>query len=156
MRPEKIPVKKLERLFAQATKKQTAEVWKPRFLTLKIEMLEKDPLSYRQYGPYWWLLKQAIIHFEPERLGEYLDEEWFGYLDYGSEELNLCAAFAYAEDQSARLAYSYSETHSVDDLDTGDRLAYVIYDPDLEKLCDFLGYLKAPFIDNMVAGNGAF
>ena len=123
----------LQPLLGQATKDQTAEQWMEKFLTnLKANLL-KEPLRYRTYGPYWWLLKKIYIDQSDLSFGESIDQEWFDALDYGKPEFNILAAFAYEEVRVTKNMLD-DPFHTMDTPDGDDYIEFASSDPDMEMM----------------------
>lgn len=121
-------------LLAEATNNGhiSEETWRERLAAGIVRVLQKDPLQYRCYGPYWWLVKACLLEQGIARFGTTIDAEWHEKLDYGDPTTNLLAAFAY---------YSYafdqglirSSGHSVV-LEDGEGMEYVLVDEEMEQL----------------------
>jgi hypothetical protein len=102
----------LRPLINEACVNQTAEEWIEKILEAIKSVIQKKPLRYRGYGPYWWLIKKMLIDRSFLEFGEHLDREWVDALDYGSDKLNLAAAFAY-EDARFETVNIYGDTHTM-------------------------------------------
>lgn len=48
-------------LLDKATKNQTIEKYRETFLSANKRIIGKDPLRYRSFGPYWWLVKRGFV-----------------------------------------------------------------------------------------------
>jgi len=118
-------------LLAEATKKQTVEQYRETFIAAIKKIAGKDQLRYRSYGPYWWLVKKGLIARGNFGFGEYLDEEWISALDYGIEELNFIAAFAYEDVQFQHGIYIAQ--HVLEDSE-GEPIEYICNDHEMEAL----------------------
>lgn len=104
----------LEALRNQATKNgQVPEAdWVARNIGLTADVLRREPLRYRSYGPYWWILKQALISHGVDDFGDFVVREWFELADYGSEFHNLLAALLYSN-AAMDNGLIYSNAHNV-------------------------------------------
>lgn len=129
----------LETLIAEATQEAGGD-FTAAFVSGVAGELGADPLRYRAFGPYWWLVKREIIDSGITFLGEELDSETLAALDYVDSKLNLAAAYAWRENTLATSAL-YSDTHVVE-LTTGEVDQYVIYDHEVEVLAATLKALR--------------
>lgn len=86
--------------------------------------IERDPLLYRSFGPWWWLIK-AWLRKHGMSVGNYSDplaKSWFG-----EPEWTLESAFDHHQEAVA-LGRAY--LHQCTSPDGGDD--YYLHDPDLE------------------------
>jgi hypothetical protein len=111
---------------------QTVEEWIPKFLAAVKRVLGRNLLRYRGYGPYWWLIKKALIDREDLGFGEHIDLEWFEAMDYGKPEINLLAAWAY-DDQRFNVGLMSDPYHTLEDLE-GEMVEYISNDEEMEAL----------------------
>lgn len=122
-------------LLAEGTKNGAiAEaVWRANLLSGIAGLLTRNPLHYRCFGPYWWLVKDLLReNGEGARFGDTLDIEWKEKMDYGSPTLNLLAAFAYY-DMAFDRGLLLSHTHGIS-YEDGESGEYVLVDEDMETL----------------------
>jgi hypothetical protein len=119
----------LQPLLNVACADQTVAQWKGKFLESMKKMLRKQPLRYRGYGPYWWLIKKMFIDQGVLDFGEDIDRQWFDSVDYGDDTVNLVAAFAY-EDARFATVNIYEGIHTME-TDTG-TIDYLSSDEDME------------------------
>lgn len=126
-------VQDLQPLFEQATASQDKEKWIDRFLEAAKTILLKDPLRYRAYGPYWWLLKNEFIKRDDLSFGESIDREWIDTLDYGATEWNLLSVFAYEE---VRITKNLIDDpfHVMETPDGDDSVEFASNDPEMEMM----------------------
>ncbi|MDE7064769.1 MAG: hypothetical protein K2O70_04775 [Desulfovibrionaceae bacterium] len=120
-------------LLAEGTKNGTIseDVWRTNLLSGIASLLTKNPLHYRCFGPYWWLVKNMLREQdEGTRFGDNMDAEWKEKMDYGSPTLNLLAAFAYY-DMAFNKGLLLSHTHSIS-YEDGESADYVLIDEDME------------------------
>ncbi|QFT40026.1 MULTISPECIES: hypothetical protein [unclassified Vibrio] len=91
-------------------------------------VLEKQPLMYRNYGPYWWPLKVALTAAGFD-LGIDSEELTRKHFAYDKVEYLLCAAWAYQNHQIEQ-GYMLANLHTfyTDD----EPFEYSIEDHDLE------------------------
>lgn len=106
--------------------------WAAGYLAKLPDFLENNPGFYRAFGPYWWLVKKALVDHKVFEFGDEVDREWFEALDYGDEGLNLLAAFAYYEERYSQGALT-EQQHIIDDLEAVDSIEYLIEDADMEQ-----------------------
>jgi hypothetical protein len=97
MQIQKPTKEELTPLFIEATENQTAQQWEQRLIQAIALILRKRPLRYRTYGPYWWVVKRALIDAGVTDFGDHIDQEWFDAVDYGDPAYNLLAAWAYED-----------------------------------------------------------
>lgn len=121
-------------LLAEGTKNGTiAEaVWRANLLSGIAGLLTRNPLHYRCFGPYWWLLKNMLRESGEGQFGDTMDAEWKEKMDYGSPTLNLLASFAYYETAFDR-GLLLSHTHGIS-FEDGESEDYVLIDEDMETL----------------------
>ena len=104
----------LAELIDQACENQTEEEWIEKFLSGIKGLLSKSPARYRGYGPYWWLIKKALIDKGEHSFGEHIDAEWFETMDYGDTAFNLAAAYLY-EDMRTDSVNLFDDAHYLSD-----------------------------------------
>ena len=119
-------------LIAEATENQTLTQWKAKYLSRLEAFFKKNPLRYRSYGPWWWLVKKELIATGNLEFGDDVDAEWIEALDYGRLELNMLAAHGYAEWRFEEGA-GHEPLHTLG-LEDGETLDYLISDTDMEQL----------------------
>lgn len=113
--------------------KTTGDGWFIKYLGGLVALTKKDPLRYRAFGPYWWLVKQAMIAHDIQAFGTEIDREWFERLDYGNNELNITAAWLYENDRTDSKCNVYDDSHMLEDGD-GEAFEYFICDSDVEAM----------------------
>lgn len=121
-------------LMAEATQngKVSPDQWQARYLEGAKALLQANPIQYRSYGPFWWLLKRAFIQGGTLVFGEHLDAEWLEATEYGDPAKNLMATFVYAE-YAINHGLIRSSEHAIGYLD-GESDFYVLADEDMEAL----------------------
>jgi len=121
-------------LLAEGTQngKLSEEEWRSKLLSSFARLLERKPLQYRCFGPYWWLFKSLLIAHGVETFGAFVDAEWKEKMDYGRDTPNLLACFAYY-DWAFDMGLVYSHEHGIayEDGESGD---YTLIDEDMETL----------------------
>lgn len=135
---QKPEVAKIEALRDTATNNgQVSEAdWIAKNIELTAGILRRDPRRYRAYGPYWWVVKRAMINHGLDDFGDFVDLEWYDKVDYGNEFLNLLAALIY-QDMVLELGLIYSNDHNieyepVDEDSEGDVQVYTVADDFME------------------------
>lgn len=131
----------VDAIIAYAKEKNRA--WMPVYLENVHNELLENPMRYKSYGMFWWLLKQALIESGVTDFGQALDKEWIDNMTYGDTARNLAVADAYA-DYAIQNGLVYSSTHPYSYLDEessekyGDECweeaLYVLSDDDMEEL----------------------
>lgn len=120
-------------LLAEATANRTIDEWMDKYLNGLKTILLKNPLRYRPYGPYWWILKKVYIDRGDLSFGDYIDLEWFQGLDYGKAEMNILAAHAY-EDVRTTTNFMDDPFHVMSSPDGGDSIEFASNDPEMEMM----------------------
>lgn len=119
-------------LIAEATGTLALTLWKPTYLAGINALLTKDPLIYRSFGPWWWLVKNELVKSGNFEFGTDVDAEWVEYLDYGRVELNLLAAHGYMEWRCDEMNDAHGEAHTLE-CDDGEFIDYLLTDIDMEE-----------------------
>jgi len=130
----KIDITALESMKNEATdngKKDFAE-WGKEFAKALIPFLKRNPLRYRDYGPYWWLVKKAIIDSEFNGFGENIEKATFEQFDYGNNETNLLVGYWYSM-LMFEMGNAEKSLHSIDTEDGG-AIEYTVADEEMEML----------------------
>lgn len=112
------------------------DAWKKKIIANIAIILKQNPLQYRSFGPYWWLVKSELIKQGITDFGQDVDAEWFEKADYGNSSTNILAAWAYS-DNAIDEGLIYSSEHSVTFLngefeDEIDVQTYVLVDEEME------------------------
>ncbi len=118
-------------LITEALEKQTLTQWKAKYIAALDRFFKSNPLRYRSYGPWWWLVKKELIANGNFEFGDDLDAEWVEALDYGRLELNLLAAHGYADWRFENGA-GHEPLHTLE-LTGGETIDYLIADTDMEQ-----------------------
>lgn len=130
----------LELLRDAATKNGAVDEreWVKTHCRLVASLLKRDPLRYRGYGPYWYVVKKALLDAGYSYFGDAIDKEWFELVDYGKTFYNLFAAWMYQEN-AANLGLIYSSDHIAsfeEEDESGDiintEVEYMATDDDME------------------------
>lgn len=110
------------------------EGWLRKMLDGYRGILLKNPVQYRGFGPFWWILKKEMLDAGIADFGDSFDAEWVERIDYGDAVLNILAAYAYAE-YAEHYGLLYSSTHTVEFLGDDDEVSnedYVLADDFME------------------------
>lgn len=135
----KQPIESLKTLKAEATDygRISEADWRAKMAKTLAGIISQNPIRYRAYGPYWWLLKKELIANGITMFGETVDAEGFEMCDYGDATYNLLAAWAYGE-YAMDLGLIYSNEHNIDAIEDDDTephsRVYVIADDEVERL----------------------
>ena len=90
--------------------------WAQGYLAGIKSMLLVDPARYRGFGPYWEAVKGAFISHDDFTFGDSVNMETFQAVDYGSDDLNLAAAYLY-EGEAVSAMRQYEKQHLLEDVD---------------------------------------
>jgi hypothetical protein len=133
MQIQKPTKEELTPLFIEATENQTAQKWEQRLIQAIADILRERPLRYRTYGPYWWVVKRALIDAGVTDFGDHIDQEWFDALNYGDPAYNLLAAWAYEDARFAGGQMIENPYHTLTDAD-GEAIEYACNDEQMEAM----------------------
>ena len=86
--------------------------WLRKMTETMSKILQGDPRSYRSFGPYWWIVKKALLDAGHSQFGDFLDLEWLEYMDYGDPVWNMLAAWQY-QDHALNNGMIYTNQHPV-------------------------------------------
>jgi len=102
--------------------------WAVKYLETLQGYLTANPIFYRAFGPYWWLVKKALVDASFFEFGEVYDADWFEALDYGENGMNLLVAHHYYDEH-----FGIGPTEQQHVLDgEGEAVDYWLEDPDME------------------------
>lgn len=110
------------------------EDWRKRMLEGYKGILLGNPIQYRGFGPFWWILKKEMLDAGIADFGDSLDAEWAERIDYGDPVLNILSAYAYAE-YAEEYGLLYSSGHTVEFIGDDDEVInddYVLADDFME------------------------
>ncbi len=94
------------------------------------QMLKESPLSYRNYGAWWWSVK-ALLKANGVDFGDDDEPVTREHFHYDNSVLLLCAAWAYSN-HIMDMGYTYQSIHLFDGEE--ETLEYSIEDTDMEAL----------------------
>ncbi len=100
--------------------------WRVKMLNGYRSILLKNPIQYRGFGPFWWILKKEMLDASITDFGDSLDAEWVERIEYGDSVLNILSAYAYAEYAEA-YGLLYSSGHSLMFIGEDDEQSMVEY-----------------------------
>lgn len=135
---EKPHANEFAELKREALANHAEEEWRKNILGNIANILRREPLRYRAYGPYWWILKREMLNQGIKDFGSHIDAEWYGNTDYGNSTINILAAWLY-EDNGFSFRNIYSSDHNVTFLQGEnegeiDVRVYTLVDEDMEML----------------------
>lgn len=110
--------------------------WAELFLGNLSLTLSKNPLQYRSFGAWWWVLKKELVAYGIDNFGTDSDAEWIEKATYSDSVTNIVASFLYHRHQ-ANIGLIFEATHQVEYTDNeGDIITkeYHLYDVDMEVL----------------------
>jgi len=129
-------IEDLQPLLNAATESQTIEEWTSKILRSFKALLLKNPIRYRAFGPYWWLVKQAMIDHGIKAFGTHVDVEWLESMNYADTSLNILASFGY-EDMRFNLGLISDPFHSMEVDTAGETFEFVSADEEMEMKAAF-------------------
>ncbi len=106
--------------------------WQADFIKSVAIFLQRNPLRYRGFGPYWWNLKRIMIDRGHSKFGDFIDAEMADLFDYSDDGLNIAAAYAYSEEM-LNTGRMFDSKHFIDHED-GEVSEYIIADETMELL----------------------
>lgn len=121
----------LKPLYTEAMQGQAEEEWFKKILSSIAEILRKTPLRYRGYGPFWWVVKKALLDHGYAEFGEHLDQEWLESLECGEPAYDLLCAWWYEEMRFGVGQMIMGPYHSLVGAD-GESFEYVSGDDEME------------------------
>ena len=125
-----------QRSFALKGGTVTEAEWVKKFISIMQGLLKNDPLRYRSFGPYWWIVKNAMINAGINEFGEAIDAEWLEQSSYDTDYHGLLAALLYSG-QMMNNGLIYANQHNIELKDEDgvmDMQVYVLADEDMETL----------------------
>lgn len=132
--------KELDLLKLEATQNGTVSVedWIKKFVISFTKLLKKDPLQYRSYGAFWWIIKKELIELGIKDFGEHIDLEFIEFLDYKDRVYNILASWAYMNSQEEiKTIHDNVHTMLYFDDDIGNEyksMEYILIDEEMEIL----------------------
>lgn len=106
------------------------ESWMKAIIPLTAKHLKLNPIQYRNYGPYWWVMKQAMIDAGFAPFGFDIDAEMFEAMADPDTSFSVFRAMLYY-DYSTENDFIGRATHTI--MDNGEDVEYTIYDSDAER-----------------------
>lgn len=111
---------------------KSPETWLSEYLVGVAGILDRDPMRYRAYGPFWWGLKKALYVAGFTRFGAFIDVECAEVTNCGSMVKNVLAAHAY-EEYAVGYGLIFSSAHDFASPE-GEAATYTLADDDMETL----------------------
>jgi hypothetical protein len=124
----------LRSLIEEATIDQSEEQWHVQFMQSVAGLIEKRPIVYRSFGPFWWTLKKYLLD-GGLIVGEPVDAELFDQVTMGSQTLDLAAAFAYHDWTTSNM--TSADTVRQVETDEGETIEYPVIDEEFEAVIAF-------------------
>ncbi|GKT06955.1 hypothetical protein [Desulforhabdus sp. TSK] len=113
--------------------------WSKGFLPLLASHLRKNPVQYRNFGPWWWVVKKAMLDAGFAPFGQDVDAEMLeAMLDPEDPAFSLLLAQIYYE-FSLENHFVGQATHTM--VDNGEDVEYTVYDHDAEAFIRAGGFL---------------
>lgn len=106
------------------------ENWKNVVLPLTAKHLRIYPIQYRNYGPYWWVIKKAMIDAGLKTFGTDIDLEMFEAMSDEDTAFSVFRAMLYY-DYSTENDFIGRATHTI--VDNGEDVEYTLFDNDAER-----------------------
>lgn len=131
----------ISELRSQALKGQTEDRYLSKMVANIITMIKRKPSRYRQYGPYWWAVKDILNRVSGKaEFGDTIDAEWLERMSHGNDVDTLLAAWAYGEVATDK-GHGFANEHLMmfqdsDGEETNDY--YVLADDEVELINQFL------------------
>ena len=123
----------LKPIIELATVDQDEESWANDFLKGAANLVNKKPIVYRSFGPFWWVIKKYLQDDELIS-GEPVDQEIFDQVTMGNKTLDLAAAYAYHDTTTKDM----TATQSIRTIETEDgTIDYTLVDEEMEALIAF-------------------
>ena len=110
--------------------KRPIREWAKGFRPNLADHLRKYPEQYRNFGPYWWLVKHILLEGGFAPFGQDVDAEMVEAMEHENGMLySLVAGVAYYE-WSMENHFIGQTTHTI--VDNGEDTEYTVYDHDAE------------------------
>lgn len=120
----------LERVVAEGRKSFPDEAaWVSKMLSSFAGIVNRRPLTYRTFGPFWWPLKALMIEAGELNASE-PDPALVDQATAGSPALDVAAAWSMHETCSSQMLAG--NTFTVD-TESGDTVEYRLYDEEMER-----------------------
>lgn len=100
------------------------------FMPVLSKHLLSNPIQYRNFGPWWWVIKKRMIDAGYMPFGPEFDAEMVEAMTYPENaEMSVIAGMAYYEG-SLENQFVGQATHVI--VDNGEDVEYLVYDADAE------------------------
>ncbi|MDC8446082.1 MAG: hypothetical protein LV471_09190 [Nitrosomonas sp.] len=123
----------LKRIIEEATIDQTDDQWIEVFLKGASNLIGSNPIIYRSFGPFWWVLKK-YLQDENLNSGEPVDTDVFNQITMGEKILDIAAAYAYHDITTKDMTATQSTRTIESDDGTID---YTLIDEEMEAIIAF-------------------
>jgi hypothetical protein len=104
--------------------------WMNIVLPLTAKHLKINPIQYRNYGPYWWVIKKAMLDAGFAPFGQDIDIEMFEAMTDSDTAFSVFRAMLYY-DYSTENDFIGRATHTI--VDNGEDVEYTLFDNDAER-----------------------
>ena len=104
--------------------------WAGGFLPVLARHLRKHPEQYRNFGPWWWPVKKAMVEAGHAPLGQDYDGEMVEAMAYPEEPLLAVVCGMIYYEQSLENQFVGQAKHAM--VEDGEDVEYTIYDHDAE------------------------
>jgi len=95
--------KEVSSCLRDATREQTEDQFVKKATQSISDILENDPIRYRYYGAFWWMVKKILLDSGASWLDDGIDKEWLDKTDFGDTASNLAAAWMISESRMANM-----------------------------------------------------
>ena len=100
------------------------------FMPVISKHLLANPIQYRNFGPWWWIVKKNMIDAGYTPFGSEFDAEMVEAMSYpDNPDMAIIAGMAYYE-ASLENQFVGQATHVI--VDNGEDVEYLVYDADAE------------------------
>lgn len=106
------------------------EVWASAILPVAAKHLKLYPIQYRNYGPYWWVMKKALIDAGYEYFGDEFDAEMLEAMSDSDKSFAVFRAMLYY-DYTIDNDFIGRATHTI--VNDGEDEEYTVYDDYVER-----------------------
>jgi len=118
-------------IMSDTVKSGDLEQWSKRIVSAAIEHLKENPDQYRNYGPYWWTIKKAMIDSGFGLFGSDYDMEMVEAVSQGEDQAFAIFISMVYYDYSMENMFVGQSSHMIA-VDGEDR-EYIIADNDVER-----------------------
>ena len=123
--------KEVSSCLRDATREQTEDQFVKKATQSISDILENDPIRYRYYGVFWWVVKKILLDSGASWLDDGIDKEWLDKTDFGDTASNLAAAWMISESRMANM--ETPSNSSMIEIE-GENKEYILIDDFMEQL----------------------